>query len=49
VLLDDSRERVYLAQSGLIAANGGPALPTHKAVITLAPGDRELQDGNQTL
>jgi len=49
VLLDDSKERVYLAQSGLIAANGGPALPTHKAVMTLAPGDRDLKDGNQTL
>ena len=49
VLLDDSKDRVYLAQSGLIAANGGRPLPTHKAMMTLAPGDRELQDGSQTL
>ncbi|MBT3065473.1 membrane protein insertase YidC [Rhodoferax sp. U11-2br] len=49
VLLDDSPSRVYLAQSGLIAANGGPALPTHKAVMTLAPGERSLKDGSQSL
>lgn len=49
VLLDDSPARVYLAQSGLIAANGGPVLPTHKALMTLAPGERSLKDGSQTL
>jgi YidC/Oxa1 family membrane protein insertase len=49
VLLDDSPARVYLAQSGLIAANGGAALPTHKSVMTLAPGERSLKDGSQTL
>ena len=49
VLLDDSASRVYMAQSGLIAANGGPALPTHKSVMTLAPGERSLKDGSQTL
>jgi YidC/Oxa1 family membrane protein insertase len=49
VLLDDSPTRVYLAQSGLIAANGGAALPTHKSVMTLAPGERSLKDGSQTL
>jgi len=49
VLLDDSKERIYLAQSGLIAGAGGPALPTHKTVMTLAPGERVLKDGIQTL
>jgi len=49
VLLDDSKDRVYLAQSGLIAASGGAALPTHKSVMTLAPGERTLKDGSQTL
>jgi YidC/Oxa1 family membrane protein insertase len=49
VLLDDSASRVYMAQSGLIAANGGPALPTHKSVMTVAPGERSLKDGSQTL
>jgi YidC/Oxa1 family membrane protein insertase len=49
VLLDDSKDRVYLAQSGLIAGAGGPVLPTHKSVMTLAPGERSLKEGSQTL
>ncbi|WP_296495017.1 membrane protein insertase YidC [Rhodoferax sp.] len=49
ILFDDSRERVYLAQSGLIAGAGGPALPTHKTVMTLAPGERSLKEGSQAL
>ncbi len=49
VLLDDSKDRIYLAQSGLIAGVGGPVLPTHKSVMALAPGERKLKDGSQTL
>ncbi|MEY4140616.1 MAG: hypothetical protein RLZZ371_2798, partial [Pseudomonadota bacterium] len=49
VLLDESHERTYLAQSGLIAAAGGAALPTHKSIMTLAPGERALKDGSQSL
>ncbi|MDR3371978.1 membrane protein insertase YidC [Rhodoferax sp.] len=49
VLLDDSKERFYEAQSGLIASAGGAALPTHKTLMTLAPGDLSLKDGSQTL
>jgi len=50
VLFDDSAERVYLAQSGLIAAGAGnAALPTHKTVMTLAPGERVLKDGSTSL
>jgi YidC/Oxa1 family membrane protein insertase len=49
VLLDDSKERVYLAQTGLIAGAGGVALPTHKSVMTLLPGERTLKEGSQTL
>jgi YidC/Oxa1 family membrane protein insertase len=49
ILLDDSKDRVYLAQSGLIAGAGGAALPTHKSVMTLTPGERTLQEGSQTL
>jgi YidC/Oxa1 family membrane protein insertase len=50
VLLDDSAERVYLAQSGLISAGAGSAaLPTHKTVMTLAPGDRVLKEGSASL
>ncbi|MDD2809500.1 membrane protein insertase YidC [Rhodoferax sp.] len=49
VLLDDSKDRVYLAQTGLIPAAGGSALPTHKSVMTLMPGERTLAEGSQTL
>jgi len=49
ILLDDSKDRVYLAQSGLIAGAGGAALPTHKSVMTLTPGERTLAEGSQTL
>jgi YidC/Oxa1 family membrane protein insertase len=49
ILFDDSKDRVYLAQSGLIAGAGGPALPTHKSVMTLAPGERSLKEGTQSL
>jgi YidC/Oxa1 family membrane protein insertase len=49
ILLDDSKDRLYVAQSGLIAAAGGAVLPTHKSVMTLAPGERTLAEGSQTL
>ena len=50
VLLDDSRERVYLAQTGLIGAPAGAApFPTHKTVMTMLPGDRSLKDGSNEL
>ncbi len=49
VLLDHSKERTYVAQTGLIAGVGGGALPTHKTVMTLAPGSHVLQDGSDEL
>jgi len=42
VLLDNSKERTYVAQTGLIAGAGGGAFPTHKTVMTVAPGERTL-------
>ena len=45
VLFDESAERVYLAQTGLIGGN----FPTHKTVMTVVPGDRELKDGQNEL
>lgn len=44
VLLDESNNRVYVAQSGLIGATGSN-LPTHKTVMTAVPGDRSLRAG----
>ena len=45
MLLDQSPERVYVAQTGLIGGN----FPTHKTVMSVAPGARALQDGEDTL
>jgi YidC/Oxa1 family membrane protein insertase len=49
VLLDTSKERTYVAQTGLIAGAGGPALPTHKTMMTLVPGERALGDSAKEL
>ncbi|HVR52292.1 MAG TPA: membrane protein insertase YidC [Pseudorhodoferax sp.] len=46
VLLDESAERVYLAQTGLI---GAPGLPNHTTLMTAVPGPRALADGSNTL
>jgi len=45
VLLEDSTEHFYQAQTGLL----GDGLPNHKAEFTLAPGPYELQPGSDTL
>ena len=49
VLLDESKEHTYVAQSGLIAGATGGAFPTHKVVMTAAAGERVLKDGNDEL
>ena len=48
VLMDQTAERVYLAQTGLIG-QAGINWPTHKTVMTLRPGPRELKDGQDEL
>ena len=49
VLLDESSNRVYVAQTGLIASSSGAALPTHKTLMTAVPGERTLKDGQNEL
>uniref|UniRef100_UPI0035ADAC82 membrane protein insertase YidC n=1 Tax=Hylemonella sp. TaxID=2066020 RepID=UPI0035ADAC82 len=49
VLLDESRDRVYLSQTGLIAGAGGGSFPTHKTVMKLVSSERELKDGSDSL
>ncbi len=49
VLLDDSKDRVYTAQTGLISSIAGVALPTHKTVMNVRPGARKLKDGADEL
>jgi YidC/Oxa1 family membrane protein insertase len=48
VLLDDSKDRIYMAQSGVVAGSTGGAFPTHKTVMT-ASGAHSLADGQNEL
>ena len=45
LLLDESGQRVYVAQTGLI----GGAFPTHKTAMQAMPGPRELTAGQDSL
>ena len=49
VLLDESKDHFYVAQTGLLGAPGGAAVPNHKTVMTLVPGERSLKDGQNEL
>lgn len=49
VLLDESANRVYVAQTGLISGGTGTVLPTHKTLMKLVPGERSLKDGQNEL
>jgi YidC/Oxa1 family membrane protein insertase len=49
VLLDESTNRVYVAQTGLIAGASGGTFPTHKSPMTLLPGERAFKDGQNEL
>jgi YidC/Oxa1 family membrane protein insertase len=52
VLLDESTNRVYVAQTGLIAgasAGSGQTFPTHKTLMAVVPGERTLKDGQNEL
>ena len=49
VLLDESANRVYVAQSGLISGTTGGTFPTHKTLMNVVPGDRTLRDGQDEL
>lgn len=49
VMLDESAERLYVAETGLVPPAGGAGLPNHHTVMTLVPGDRTLKDGQNQL
>ncbi len=48
VLLDDSKDRVYMAQTGVIGGSVTGAFPTHKSPMTVS-GPRALKDGENEL
>ncbi|MEY4757873.1 MAG: hypothetical protein RJA34_2771 [Pseudomonadota bacterium] len=49
VLLDDSKERVYLAQTGLIGGATAAALPNHKTVMKVTSTERAFKEGANEL
>jgi YidC/Oxa1 family membrane protein insertase len=48
VLLDDSKERVYRAQTGVVAGEGSGTFPTHKTVMSVS-GPRTLAEGENEI
>ena len=49
VLFDNSTERVYLAQTGLVTPQPGINLPNHLTPMRVLPGERSLADGAKSL
>lgn len=49
VLLDQSAQRLYVAQTGLVPPAGGAGLPNHHAAMKVVPGERVLKDGANTI
>jgi YidC/Oxa1 family membrane protein insertase len=45
VLLDESANRVYVAQTGLIGGSAPGSFPTHKTLMKVLPGERSLKEG----
>ncbi|BDT73991.1 membrane protein insertase YidC [Comamonadaceae bacterium OS-4] len=48
VLLDDTKDRYYQAQTGLIGGAAPDSFPTHKSVMAVS-GDKALKDGQDEL
>lgn len=48
-LLDGSTEKLFLAQSGLIASSGSVTGPDHHAVYTIEKDSYELDDGQESV
>ncbi len=49
VLLDRSAHRLYVAQTGLVPPAGGAGLPNHLTPMTIVPGPRTLEAGQNEL
>ncbi|MEO7008326.1 MAG: membrane protein insertase YidC, partial [Caldimonas sp.] len=49
VLLDQSAHRLSVAQTGLVPPAGGAGLPNHHTPMTIVPGERTLQPGQNEL
>jgi len=49
VLLEEDSKHLYVAQTGLIGSAAPDAFPTHKTFMHVAPGPRELRDGENEI
>jgi len=49
VLFDQSPERLYVAQTGLVPPSGGGGLPNHHTPMSRVPGETTLKDGENEL
>ena len=49
VLFDQTANRYYVAQTGLVPAAGGSGLPNHHTVMRLVPGPLTMAPGSDTL
>ena len=49
VLFDATKDRLYVAQTGLVPAAGGSGLPNHHTPMQVVPGPRELAGGGDAL
>ncbi len=49
VLFDQTAQRVYLAQTGLVTTQPGVSLPNHLTVMRALPGERTLAAGQDSL
>jgi len=45
ILLDNSKDRSYVAQTGLVSAVAGAPVPTYKTLMNVSPGVRALPEG----
>ena len=49
ILFDQTADRYYVAQTGLVPAAGGSGLPNHHTVMQLVPGPLTMAPGSDTL
>jgi YidC/Oxa1 family membrane protein insertase len=49
VLFDQSADRLYVAQTGLVPPTGGGGLPNHHTAMKLLPGERTLAAGSNRI
>ena len=49
VLLDQSADRLYVAQTGLVPPTGGAGLPNHHSVMRIMSTDRALKAGSNAI